>query len=214
MKAIAGCLALLTYMALFTGGVALNSRPYRDQLLGKEPGGTISPAPVASDRSLLASEASMIGPAKVVPSAAVEGPPGRPLPLTRDTAVAFLAVMLLYTPVNIGFLAMLAGFIGGCASSMTFAQGPGGATGTAANMPGDDNPYRQESPFASMIRSFIVYLAMLAGTYVIADNPFSAPTSEQYVRMAASVSLFAFVVGYDPTKFRDWLDRLPKPATK
>jgi hypothetical protein len=28
------------------------------------------------------------------------------------------------------------------------------------------------------------------------------------------VSFFAFVVGYDPTKFRDWIDRTPGLAAK
>ena len=33
-------------------------------------------------------------------------------------------------------------------------------------------------------------------------SPFTTTTPEQYVRLAAAVSFFAFIVGYDPTKFR------------
>jgi hypothetical protein len=52
----------------------------------------------------------------------------------------------------------------------------------------------------------------MAGVFITANQPFENPTSEQYVRFAASVSLFAFVVGYDPTKFQEALSFLPKRA--
>jgi hypothetical protein len=66
--------------------------------------------------------------------------------------------------------------------------------------------FRRESPFASMIRSFVVYLAFIAGIYITTNAPFENPDPNQYVRFAGTISLFAFVVGYDPTKFQDFVN--------
>ena len=65
-----------------------------------------------------------------------------------------------------------------------------------------------------MFRGFVVYLAFMAGIYITSANPFENPTAEQYVRFASTLSLFGFVVGYDPTKFQDFLGLLPKPGKK
>jgi len=125
---------------------------------------------------------------------------------------AFFAVILIYTPLNIGFLAIFAGLLGGRASRIAFAglSSLGDPAGPAAA--DSIHPHRTESPFASMFRGLLVYLAVIAGMHVIADDPFQKPTPQQYVQLASTVSLFAFVVGYDPTKFREWIQRVPKPG--
>ena len=110
--------------------------------------------------------------------------------------------MLVYTPLNAALLVMLAGFIGGCASSITYS--------------GDDrrNPFLVENPLASLLRSFLIYVGFIAGIYITANAPFDAPTTDQYVRFVGTLSLLAFVVGYDPTKFQDLLKMIPSPGAQ
>jgi hypothetical protein len=120
---------------------------------------------------------------------------------TSFTPGALLAVMLTYTPSNVALLAMLAGFIGGCSSLITHRSAL-----VKEGSPVDQSAlYRTESPIASMLRSLVAYLAFMAGVLVTTIAPFTATTPEQYVRFAAAVSFFAFVVGYDPTKFQGLL---------
>lgn len=121
---------------------------------------------------------------------------------------ALVVVMLTYTPSNVALLAMLAGLISGCSSLITHEK----------LHAADDKPHRQgsthlsqsilyrtESPIASMFRSLVAYLAFMAGVLATTVAPFTATTPEQYVRFAAAVSFFAFVVGYDPTRFQGLL---------
>jgi len=120
---------------------------------------------------------------------------------------AFFVSLLTYTPTNIAALCLLAAYCGGCASRMVLSS--------AASLQGTkDSPkwtnthaeiYMAESPVSSMLRGFVVYIAFLAGVYVGTNAPFAEPTQEQYARAAGTVSLLAFVVGYDPTLFRHLL---------
>ena len=66
--------------------------------------------------------------------------------------------------------------------------------------------YRTESPVASMLRSIVVYFGFMAGILVTTVDPFTATTPEKYIRIAAAVSFFSFIVGYDPTKFSGLLN--------
>lgn len=231
--ALLGSVALALYMFLFTAGVALDSKPYRDFLAPiQSEGSDTHDAPADPDTGTIAATAS------ASPLLSARKPTAN-IAFTREHVGAFLRVMFVYTPLNIAFLALIAGFLGGCASYITYTGVPvmesragaparGGRSGDdtgdthVSDAPARDHRqtttpalagkhvHRTESPFASMFRSFLVYLGMMAGMYVIADNPFKSPTPEQYVRLASTVSLFAFVVGYDPSKFRDWIDRVPK----
>ena len=65
---------------------------------------------------------------------------------------------------------------------------------------------KPQSPFISMIRGFVVYVAFLGGMYIGADSPFKDTTAEQYARAAGAVSLFAFIIGFDQTSFRKFLN--------
>jgi hypothetical protein len=69
-----------------------------------------------------------------------------------------------------------------------------------------------------MMRSFIVYLVFVSGIYIATSDPFN-PSSQaqgftQYIRLAGLVSLLGFMVGYDPTRFEQWLDIIPSPANQ
>ena len=57
-------------------------------------------------------------------------------------------------------------------------------------------------------------LGAVTGTFIATEAPFESPSSEQYVRLATTISLFAFVVGYDPTKFQQFLNLLPRRGGK
>jgi hypothetical protein len=127
---------------------------------------------------------------------------------------AFIAAMLTYTPTNIAFLALLAGYVAGCASRITSARvdlPPATATEPEAKMVTLSTLYRSESPVASMFRSLIVYFGFMAGILVTTVGPFTAPTPDQYIRLAAAVSFFSFVIGYDPTRLTSLLSNVALP---
>lgn len=142
-----------------------------------------------------------------------EGPAG------WDKASDMLSAILTYTVTNVAILACLSGLLGGLASHIIYEtiqqkkpQLPA-ADASVPPAPGEDgtdtfeNGYLTENPVGSMLRSFSVFLAFIAGTYIFADKPFSSPSPEQYARVAGSVSLVSFLVGYDPTIFSSMLKR-------
>lgn len=192
-----GCVALASYLLLFAAGMLVSSEPYREQLAGH----SISITPVAQ-----ATAATTEVPTRIAK------PPSAGQLSAGQLFKAFVLATLLYTPTNVALLTILAGFVGGCASYLTYSQ----ATKHLASKPGDGALpdarllFRTESPFASMFRSLLVYLATMAGIFVTTSEPFATPTAEQYVRLAAAISVFAFIVGYDPTKFHELVDMLPK----
>lgn len=196
LRALTGCAALAAYLALFSAGMFIDSKPYRDRLSGGA-----SPLNTA-----------LSGEALILPAVSA-APPAR-----IGVVEAFVASVFLYTPTNVAVLTLLAGFLGGCASNMTFGRGGWGKAQDAAADPDDRavgiELIHTESPFASMFRSFLVYLAFITGIFITTSEPFQNPTAEQYVRFAGTISLFAFVVGYDPTKFQDFLDFLPRRGGK
>lgn len=52
------------------------------------------------------------------------------------------------------------------------------------------------------LKRFLIYLLLLAGVYAATPDPFAAPTPEQYVRMAGTISVLAFTVNYEPDFFQ------------
>lgn len=125
---------------------------------------------------------------------------------------AFAVAVCVYTPISVAFLALLAGLIGGCTSNITFSRTEATREGTE---PPDERTQQHmlfltESPLASMLRGFLVYLGFIAGVYITAEAPFANPTASQFVRFAGTISLVAFAVGYDPLKFQDLMNGLPR----
>lgn len=121
---------------------------------------------------------------------------------------AFFAAFFCYSPTNISMLTLTAGFLGGCVSNAV-----------ATTMEDDELkkiPERQraflcENPLSATMRSFVVYLCLVAGLCAATDDPFKDTTPSQYARLAGSLSLVAFVVGYDPTRIEGWLRMAPGP---
>ncbi len=176
LKAFCGCVAVLAWLGLFAAGLLMDSKPYRLELLPHQPNAAV---------------------AGLLPDQAMTDPP------SFDRA-AFLACVALYTPLNAALLTLLAGFVGGCTSSITHAR-----NSDADHAP--DNPYLTENPFASMLRAFLVYVGVIAGIYITGGSPFADPSADQYVRFAGTVSSLAFIVGYDPTTFTALVKKLPQP---
>lgn len=105
----------------------------------------------------------------------------------------FSVVLLTYTISNVAILCCMAGVIGAATRRIT-------AKATEQRK-FDEKPVFS-AIFTGVTRGFSVYLLLLAGVYAATPDPFSAPTPEQYVRMAGTISLMAFIVNYEPDLFQ------------
>jgi hypothetical protein len=133
---------------------------------------------------------------------------------TIDWYVLFGAI-LTFTPTNVALLAMLAGFLGGCASLLMYSDyDPITLAKQNGKAPIDLErlAYLQENPISSALRGFIVYLTFLAGTVFGANGAFANTTQDQYCRLTGAVAVLAFGVGYDPTVFRQVLSLVTRRA--
>ncbi|MGH8563827.1 MAG: hypothetical protein ACREXW_06935 [Gammaproteobacteria bacterium] len=142
----------------------------------------------------------------------VDSKPYRAALLTGFDPILLIQVALFYTPINVALLTCLAGLIGGISSNLTFHPATPPAETAAAEM--HRALVRTENPFASLLRSFVVYLLFIAGIAITTDAPFSNPTADQYMRIAGLLSLIGFVVGYDPSTFNGLLRRVPMGGGK
>jgi hypothetical protein len=102
-------------------------------------------------------------------------------------------ILLWFLPVNIALICAGAGLLG--------------AVGNRANL-SDDAPPRlsqdNSNPYISaLLRGFFVYLIMTSGLLLLDVNPFSDPSPAQYIRLAGFLSLFSFVLSYQPSLFRE-----------
>lgn len=180
---ILGIASFTTWVLVFSAGALVNSRSFREPLNPPD----ISPTQPSTQ--------------------AVDLP-----------AIAWnlIPAALLYTPTNAAILAALAGLIGGCASKLAVDD-------EAPPVPPEGDPDRQaaldlaarralfmrESPFISMLRGFVVYLTFLGGVLIAVSDPFRDPSPGSYLRYAGTISLIAFVMGYDPTRFEQLLSQIP-----
>jgi membrane protein YqaA with SNARE-associated domain len=198
-----GVSALLLWVFIFAAGILLDSKPYREAL--RSPEKTHETARGASDvvASPAVLDAGLPGVAAALPSYPVD-------------AATFGRAVVLFTPLNAAILTLLAAMVGGCASWLAHH----GKAVPDLLTPQEKQHYQrrldylQENPVTATFRGFAVYLAVIAGVYIIGGDPFDQATPSQYVRFAGSVSLLAFMVGYDPMKLQDLLDGLPGPGKK
>lgn len=194
---LCGSAAVAAWLTLFAAGLLIDSKTYRAVI-------NVAPATaIAAD----------------TPGSAEGGAHGARAGLPPFAWEAFGVSMLTYTPLNAALLVIFAGFIGGCASRLAYdgkvSTDPPGPNATVEERRAADRAmFLTETPVASMLRSFLVYLGILAGVYVAAGAPFEQATADQYVRFVGTMSLLAFVVGYDPTKFEDLLSMVPRPGAK
>lgn len=132
----------------------------------------------------------------------VNSQPYKELVLQRFEWSAFLMAIASYTPTNTAVLAVVTGFVGGCGSLIFYGGLNPAASEGMSESEQERMPARLEHPSSSAIRGFFGYLGIMAGAVVGSDQPFATTTPEQYWRLACSVSLLAFILGFDSTLFR------------
>lgn len=142
---------------------------------------------------------------KAVTAADKVDPKSAPLLATRrpvSRPAAFFYSVLVYTPTNMALLTLFAGLLGGCVSNIKYSMM---TKEERANLKPHEDAILSENPLSATMRGFVIYLCMVAGLYVVLDDPFKDSTPGQYARLAGSMSLVAFIVGFDPTRIKAWL---------
>ncbi|UCG84807.1 MAG: hypothetical protein JSW71_12690 [Gemmatimonadota bacterium] len=115
---------------------------------------------------------------------------------------AWFVVITCYTPTNIAVLAGFAGLLGALGAKATLQRRRAEGEEPSLDLV---NPY-----LSALIRSFLVYLALLSGVLILIEDPFTTPTPEQYVRLAGFVSVLGFLVNYRIEIFGNIIERLIK----
>lgn len=131
---------------------------------------------------------------------------------------------LLFTPTNCAILASLAGVLGGIASKLAaynkFRHNPPDLSQKDSD-DAQNYVYMTESPLVSMLRGFTTYLIFIAGSYLTTfttssdtNNPgqFLGLTASAYFKLAVTVSLLAYLVGYDPSRLKALINSFSPPA--
>lgn len=121
-------------------------------------------------------------------------------PVSR--VAAFFYSVMVYTPTNMALLTLFAGLLGGCVSNIKYSMM---TKEERRNLKPHEDAILSENPLSATMRGFVIYLCMVAGLYVVLDDPFKDSSPGQYARLAGSMSLVAFIVGFDPTRIKAWL---------
>ncbi len=120
--------------------------------------------------------------------------------------LAWLMVLLFYTPTNVLVLCMGAGLLGALARIAKLHVREKGEPKLESDK---TNPL-----ISGLLRGIFVYLLLISGILVINEEPFTTPTQIQYLRLAGLLSLMSFLLSYNPSRFRSFLarglDRLEK----
>lgn len=119
-----------------------------------------------------------------------------------------------FTPTNTALLASLAGVLGGFASNLAADNQLQFLRPTIFDPKSEDFEsymYMTENPLVSMLRGFITYLIFIAGSYLtnfttsVDPNDsagFAGMNASSYFKFAVSVSLLAYLAGYDPSRMK------------
>lgn len=113
---------------------------------------------------------------------------------------AGMMVVLCSTFTNPGILSCLAAFLGGVAKRVQAESPPFDA--------GGDGPSAAAACMSAVVRGFFLYLVMLSGLLLLTTKAITDSTQEQYVQLAGTVSVLAFMVGYDADFFFRIMRRL------
>jgi hypothetical protein len=125
---------------------------------------------------------------------------------------AMSMIVLFWTITNVGILSCLAAVLGAFGRRTRFTSR------LAVNYPDDTatNPTNADPRIVvimyatAIIRGFGVYALMLAGLLVMATETMLNPSQDQYVRLAATISVISFYAGYDPEMFAGILERIKR----
>ena len=113
----------------------------------------------------------------------------------------FLFVVSAWIPTNLGILSVLAGLSGALCRSLLRSLEIGVE---------QIRPQKEGSRIlGGGIAGLLFYLALMAGAYLLIENPFETTTKEQYFRVAGVVSFIAFLAGFRPDLLRRVIDKLP-----
>ena len=113
---------------------------------------------------------------------------------------AGMMVVLCSTFTNPGILSCLAAFLGGVAKRVQPDSLPSGTE--------NDGPSAAAAYMSAVVRGFFLYLVMLSGLLLLTTKAITDSTQEQYVQLAGTVSVLAFMVGYDADFFFRIMRRL------
>jgi hypothetical protein len=100
---------------------------------------------------------------------------------------------LTYTITNVALLCCLAGVIGTVSNLFLISRKKERDIGSP-----DDDHFATNPILTGLLRGFLIYILYLAGVYAATSAPFSAPTPDQYARMAGTVSLLSFIISFEP----------------
>lgn len=141
-----------------------------------------------------------------------------------------LLYAVTFTPTNTAALASLAGILGGFASNLAADNQYRQLRLTNLHLKSADLAtylYMTENPLVSMLRGFTTYLIFIAGSYLTNftistdnDGNFMGLTASSYFKFAVSVSLLAYLTGYDPSRMKGLINSVsftrqdPPPPTQ
>jgi len=109
----------------------------------------------------------------------------------------FCVLVACYTFTNIALLCCLSAIVGAVGRTARID----GARGVA------ETDFRTLC-ISAIIRGFFMYILILSGTLILADQEFDDISIQLYLQLAGLVSLLSFAVGYDPTLFGRFFNRV------
>jgi cell division protein FtsL len=176
-------LVFIFWLVLFVGGITVDTRPYRCLI---SPGGVAALEREGNGNVRSDSNVRAAGEPPVC-----EPPNFAGANMWYGKLVSWLVVLLMFLPVNLALVCSMAGILG-------IAGNIANLSDDRTSRPAQDN----SNPYISaMLRGFFVYLFLISGLLLLDTNPFSNPTPGQYIRLAGFLSIFSFVVNYQPNIF-------------
>lgn len=122
------------------------------------------------------------------------------------------------TPINVAVLASLSGALGGIASNLAASTKFTVIDSSTLKPDSTDFQsylYMTENPLVSLLRGFITFMIFIAGSYLTNFTTsidtkntaeFAGLTASTYTRFAVTVSLLAYLAGYDPSRIKGLLN--------
>ena len=232
-----GLFAVLLWLLLFAVGTLIDSEASRVNLGWKPPSEQKAVASVPPDEVLKLHEQlnrledavkNLAQPKDPVPPAAKDNAPAEAPPAKTSEPKQsappggvgdFLVAMFSFIPLNIGFLCILAAFIGGCSVNKeeiwqlkfeinALRLDPDQSKSTSLRRRLN---YLTEHPGYSTVRGMVVYLILISGLFIVGGDPLGDAGSQvdaltKYMRLAGLFSFFGYLAGYDPTVFTSLLN--------
>lgn len=169
-----GTTALLAWVAFFTAGLVVDTRPYRAHF---------APVEEREGRNIQETEENVSRDSF-----------GNPSTLRADgpKAWAMVVVLTCFTLPNVAILSMFAGLLG--------CVGRRANLGTD-KLSGRRSRDTRHPYLSGALRGFVVFLAVISGLLIVIEDPFGSPSQGSYMRLAGFTSIVSFTVNYDPKMF-------------